>query len=217
VCSAQNSILRRLCNTFTNLSFHLTSIYLILCVFLHSSFFLLYSFHSFSFESLLDTTNSGGLIYWIASRVRITLRLAVYRQSVRLGYKPLETHDQNIYSPTAHLRSQSLCNTLSDERMGLPFTIATGPRQRSHSLVRVSGRDSWPHFIVSDSGHHQPRGSGPRIYIPQEQGGPIIPPGTRFSFRRLLRLAGLRWRYSIPPPHRRIASTDMTINIYYWY
>jgi hypothetical protein len=30
---------------------------------------------------------------------------------------------------------------------------------------------------------------------------PIIPPGTGFSFRRLLRLAGLRWRYSNPPPH----------------
>jgi hypothetical protein len=27
-------------------------------------------------------------------RVRVTLRLAVYRQSVRLGDKPLETHDQ---------------------------------------------------------------------------------------------------------------------------
>jgi hypothetical protein len=26
---------------------------------------------------------------------------------------------------------------LSDKRMGLPFTIAAGPRQRSHSLVRV--------------------------------------------------------------------------------
>jgi hypothetical protein len=26
---------------------------------------------------------------------------------------------------------------LSDERKGLPFTIATGPRQRSHSWVRV--------------------------------------------------------------------------------
>jgi hypothetical protein len=26
--------------------------------------------------------------------LRITLRLAVYRQSVRLGDKPLETHDQ---------------------------------------------------------------------------------------------------------------------------
>jgi hypothetical protein len=27
-------------------------------------------------------------------RVRVTSRLAVYRQSVRLGAKPLETHDQ---------------------------------------------------------------------------------------------------------------------------
>jgi hypothetical protein len=27
-------------------------------------------------------------------RVRITLRLAVYRQSIRLGDKPFETHDQ---------------------------------------------------------------------------------------------------------------------------
>jgi hypothetical protein len=29
-------------------------------------------------------------------RVRVTLRLPVYRQSFRLGYKPLETHDQQI-------------------------------------------------------------------------------------------------------------------------
>jgi hypothetical protein len=38
----------------------------------------------------------------------------------------------------------------------------------------------------------QPGGRGPRIYIPQEQGGPDIPPGTGFPFRRLLRLTGLR-------------------------
>jgi hypothetical protein len=47
----------------------------------------------------------------------------------------------------------------------------------------------------------QPGAPGPRIYIPQEQGGPDIPPATGFRFRCLLRLAGLRWRYSIPPPH----------------
>jgi hypothetical protein len=40
----------------------------------------------------------------------------------------------------------------------------------------------------------------PRTYIPQEQGGPVIPPGTGFPFCRLLQLAGLRWRYSNPPP-----------------
>jgi hypothetical protein len=44
----------------------------------------------------------------------------------------------------------------------------------------------------------QPGGPGPCIYFPQEQGGPVMRPGTGFPFRRLLRLAGLRWRYSIP-------------------
>jgi hypothetical protein len=34
-----------------------------------------------------------------------------------------------------------------------------------------------------------------------EQGGPVIPPGTGFQFRLLLRLAGLRWRYSNPSLH----------------
>jgi hypothetical protein len=29
----------------------------------------------------------------------------------------------------------SLCSALSDERMGLSFTIAAGPRQRNHSRV----------------------------------------------------------------------------------
>jgi hypothetical protein len=37
----------------------------------------------------------------------------------------------------------------SDERTGLSFTIAEGPRQRSHSRVRVCW-DSWPYFTVSD-------------------------------------------------------------------
>jgi hypothetical protein len=39
----------------------------------------------------------------------------------------------------------------------------------------------------------------PSIYIPQEQGGHVITPGTGFPLRRLLRIAGLRWKYSKPP------------------
>jgi hypothetical protein len=35
-------------------------------------------------------------------------------------------------------------------------------------------------------------GPGLHIYIPHEQGGTVIPPGTGFPFHRLLRLAGLR-------------------------
>jgi hypothetical protein len=46
----------------------------------------------------------------------------------------------------------------------------------------------------------QSGGPGPYIYVPQWQRGPVIPPGTGFPFRHLLRLAGRRWRYSNPPP-----------------
>jgi hypothetical protein len=38
---------------------------------------------------------------------------------------------------------------VSDERTGLSFTTAAGPRQRSRSWVRVPW-DSWPHFTLSD-------------------------------------------------------------------
>jgi hypothetical protein len=89
---------------------------------------------------------------------------------------------------------------LSDERTALSFTIAAAPRQRSYSWVRVPW-DSWLYIAVSDSRLPQPGEQGSRIYIPQEEGGPVIPPGSVFYFRCLLRLAGLRWRYSTPPPH----------------
>jgi hypothetical protein len=41
----------------------------------------------------------------------------------------------------------------------------------------------------------------PHLYSPQEHGGPVTPLGTGFPFRRLLRFAGLRWRYPNLPPH----------------
>jgi hypothetical protein len=83
--------------------------------------------------------------------------------------------------------------------MGLSFTIAAGPRQRSHSPVRVQW-DSWPYLLSQIRHSPNLEEPGPHIYIPQKQGGPVIRPGNRFPFRRLLRLAGIRWRYSNPPP-----------------
>jgi hypothetical protein len=53
---------------------------------------------------------------------------------------------------------------------------------------------------VSDSRLPHPGGPGPRIYVPQNHGGPVISLGTWFPFRRLLWLAGLWCRYSNPPP-----------------
>jgi hypothetical protein len=57
--------------------------------------------------------------------------------------------------------------------MDWSFTISAGPCQHSHSQARVP-LDSWSHFAVSDSRLPQPGGSGPHIYIPQEQGGLLI-------------------------------------------
>jgi hypothetical protein len=45
--------------------------------------------------------------------------MAVYSQSVRLGAKPLEVHDQRLFFAAEPLLSEFLFNILSDERMGL--------------------------------------------------------------------------------------------------
>jgi hypothetical protein len=54
----------------------------------------------------------------------------------------------------------------------------------------------WDHIWLSHTTLPQLGGPDSCIYTPQEQGGPVIPPGTGFPFCRLLRLARLRWRYS---------------------
>jgi hypothetical protein len=63
---------------------------------------------------------------------------------------------------------------LSIEMTDVSFTVTAGPRQRSHSQIRVPW-DSRPYFLLSQS--------------------------WDFPFLRLLRLTGLRWRYSTLPPH----------------
>jgi hypothetical protein len=46
----------------------------------------------------------GTLSILILVIVRVTLRLAVYHQSVRLGAKPFEIYDQYLFFSTEHLR-----------------------------------------------------------------------------------------------------------------
>jgi hypothetical protein len=65
--------------------------------------------------------------------------------------------------------------------MGLSFTTAAGPRQLTHSRVRVP-RDSWPHYTFSDWRLPQSGRPGPRIYIPQEQVSPVIPQALGSDF-----------------------------------
>jgi hypothetical protein len=86
----------------------------------------------------VQALQSRSCLSYVSVRVRVrdTLGLAVYRQSVRLGDKPLRFTTSNFFS-TGTLAVIVLCIILSDERTGLSFTIAAGPLQRSHSQVRV--------------------------------------------------------------------------------
>jgi hypothetical protein len=96
--------------------------------------------------------------------------------------------------------------------MGLSFTIAVGPLQRSHSWVRVP-RDSWWHFTVSDSRLPNLEGQVP-IFVSQDQDGPVILPGSGYPFRSLLRLAGLQWKYSNRPPHGLVRTGSLRVQIW---
>jgi hypothetical protein len=85
-----------------------------------------------------------------------------------------------------------VCNLLLQLLLGLPKAVTLGSKsRRTHD-----------HILQSHLRLPQLWGPGPRIYIPQEQGDPVIPPGTWVPFCRLLQLDGLRWRYSNLPPHR---------------
>jgi hypothetical protein len=114
---------------------------------------------------------------------------------VCLGVGPSSgTHDQ-IFITVGHLSSSCcgapcltrgrVCNLL------VQFAVA----------LRSKSRRTHDHILLSHVRLPQLEGPGSCINIPQEQSGPVIPPGTGFPFCRLLRLAGLRWRYPYPPPH----------------
>jgi hypothetical protein len=110
---------------------------------------------------------------------------------IRLGVKPFATHDQYFfqlntcgYSPnvTSSLTRGPVC------RLQLLLVLANAVTLGSGS------RGTHDHILIRDS--HNLECQPPRIDIPLDQGGPVVPLGIGFPFRRVLRLGGLRWRYS---------------------
>jgi hypothetical protein len=65
-----------------------------------------------------------------------------------------------------------VCNLLAQ----LLLVLAGGVTLRSKSP------GTHDHILLCHLRLPQLRGPGPHIYVPQEQGGPVIPPGTGFPF-----------------------------------
>jgi hypothetical protein len=69
-----------------------------------------------------------------------------------------------------------------------------------------------PSNVVSLASKPQPGRPNLSIYVPQWEGGPIIPPDTGFTYRRHLLLARLRWRTSNPPTDVIFLSNEPSVS-----
>jgi hypothetical protein len=98
-----------------------------------------------------------------------------------------------------------VCNLLIQLLLGLAraVTLVSKSRRTQNHILRF-------HLRLP-----QPEGLCPCIYIPQEQGGPVIPPGTGIPFCRLWRLAGLWWRY-LTRLHMGHYKTKYLVPISFW-
>jgi hypothetical protein len=129
-------------------------------------------------------TKSKALYYWQS-----------VSQSVCLGIEyPCDTCDQILF-PVGMLLSE-ICSLVS---FGRRLWREDGSAICSVITQWCESLRTRNHTLPSHLRLPQPAGPGSRIYTPQEQGGPVIPPGTGFPLCHLLGLAGLRWRYSNPP------------------
>jgi hypothetical protein len=155
------------------------------------------SWMGFAFDRCTYPTYSLLLnIFFLLSFYRNRSYFATDGQSASMSWcrAHSETCDQ-ILPPVGRLLSES-CGLIS---VGRPLWREDGSAVCSVITQWSESRITRNHTLLSHLRLLQPGEPGSRIYIPQEQGGPVIPPAIGFHLRRLLRLAGLQWRYSNPP------------------
>jgi hypothetical protein len=102
------------------------------------------------------------------------LKLQQQQQLTKLNSSNYLTNSHSHQRAT-HINKAVIQFMWVDERAGLSFTVAAGPRQCNNSCFSVP-RNLWPYFTFSDSRLADPGGLGSRVYVPQKEGGPIVPP-----------------------------------------
>jgi hypothetical protein len=136
------------------------------------------------------TTNS----WWVS----LHSWLAFYRQSARIGAKPLEVTTR-VFCKLTLAAIDFMYHPLWREDGSVVYNCCWPSPAKSFSGPSPAGFMTTFYCLRIETPLTW-RARPPYLY-PKEGSGSVIPPDTGFPFRRLLRLAGLRWRYSTPPPH----------------
>jgi hypothetical protein len=141
---------------------------------------------SFLFSCRNETKCWNSVVKWDSVSVyrhqqEVNLRPTVSRPVYPGVRRPSGTRDQFFFLFEISFRQLRVCYfvapSLTRGRVcSLLVQLLLG-LARAVTLVSKSRR-THDHILLSHLGFPQPGGPGPRIYIPQEQGGPVIPPGT---------------------------------------
>jgi hypothetical protein len=147
------------------------------------------SLRSFSPPGRPDRLWCPQLLYdWRFTANRFVLATIPVRLTTSNFIFQLNTCSYNLYV-TSSFRWGCVC------RLQLLLVLA------SSVILRSESRGTHEHILLSQIRDPPTwRARSPFLYSP-EQVSPVVPSGTGFPFRRLLRLESPRWRYSIPPPH----------------
>jgi hypothetical protein len=132
---------------------------------------------------------------------------ATLRLTVSLGIEhPCGTCDQILF-PVGMFLSE-ICGLVS---IGRSLWREDGSAICSVITQWSESLRTWNHTLLSHLRLPQPGGPGSRIYIPQKQGGPVIPPGTGFVSVR---------KFTLFPSHCNLThnfakciTTDCKINL----
>jgi hypothetical protein len=140
------------------------------------------------------------LLLVLDSRVKVILRQTVSGPVCLCVTPPSEAQDQ-IFITVRQLRVW-WCGALSLTR-GWVWRLQLLLALASVVIPESESRGTHDHILLSQLETPPTWCARPtHIYIPKEQGAPVIPPGIGFPIRRLLRIIGLRWRYSNLPQRR---------------
>jgi hypothetical protein len=145
--------------------------------------------------------SSSNQIWWTVTNHTPTETWNVnFSAQTLIKYRPKQSIKINYFIGNKKVASLSFLEKISIWAIPFPRKILSDMSSCLH-FFGFRNNNFLQSTVIRLASIPQPGGPDLCICARQWQGSPVISTGTGFLFRRLLLIAGLRWRYSNPPPH----------------